>query len=245
MSEKPIKRSHFKISFIIPSAITLAGTASALTGMKVAIDGDFVLATIYIIMAAIFDGLDGRAARMLKASSTFGEILDSLSDFVAFGVAPAFIMYFWVLSNFGGLGWAITLFFSISCALRLARFNSMLDSQPEYASNYFQGIPAPAGALVALLPLMLSFNDIALPSYVVAAWMVAVALLMVSIVPMFSFKKTKIPAAGVLPIMALVGLILAGMAGRPWLTLSLLLIVYLCSIPFSYMQYKKIKKKHV
>ena len=242
MVKAPAKRSHFKFSFIVPNAITMAGTASALTGIKVALAGDFVLATIYIIMAAIFDGLDGRAARLLKASSTFGEILDSLSDFVAFGVAPAFIMYFWILSGFGGVGWAVTLFFSICCALRLARFNSMLGVQPEYATNFFQGIPAPAGALVALLPLMLSFNGIQVPEIAVVIWMIFVALLMVSIVPMFSFKKAKIPSKLVLPIMALIGLILAGIAGRPWLTLSLVLAGYLVTIPFSYMQYKKMER---
>ncbi len=237
-------RSHFKFSFIVPNAITLAGTCSALTGMKVAMEGRFVLATIYIILAAIFDGLDGRAARLLKASSSFGEILDSLSDFVAFGVAPAFIMYFWVSHNYNGFGWAITLFFVMCCGLRLARFNAMLDTQPDYASNFFQGIPAPAGALVALLPLMLSFNEIILPDTVVIGWFIATAFLMVSIVPMFSFKKTKIPARYVLPLMALVGLILAGIAGRPWLTLSLVLFLYVLSIPLSYRQYKKLEKEH-
>ncbi|MGB1361268.1 MAG: CDP-alcohol phosphatidyltransferase family protein [Alphaproteobacteria bacterium] len=237
-------RSHFKTSFIIPNAITLAGTCSALTGIKYAMGGLWEKSVICIILAAIFDGLDGRAARMLKATSTFGEILDSLSDFVAFGVAPAFIMYFWILSGFGGIGWGLTLFFVICCGLRLARFNTMLDKLPKFASNFFQGIPAPAGALVVLLPIMVSFYGLTINELAVVAWFVFTALLMVSTVPMFSFKKTKIERKFIPIVMLVVGLILAGLASKPWYTLSAVLFVYLLTIPFSYSKYKKLEKEN-
>ena len=237
-------QKQFKATFIIPNAITLAGTCLALTGVKYSLDGLWEKSVICIILAAVFDGLDGRAARMLKATSTFGEILDSLSDFVAFGVAPAFILYFWALSEFGGVGWGLTLFFTVCCGLRLARFNTMLDKLPPFAENFFQGIPAPAGAMVVLLPMMLSFNDIVLSNILVAIWTFAIGVLMVSTIPMFSFKKAKIQRKYIPLIMLVIGFILAGLSGRPWLTLSSVLFVYLMTIFISIPNYNRLKKNY-
>lgn len=235
-------QNQFRISFIVPNAITLAGTCLALTGIKYALAGLWEKSVICIIISAIFDGLDGRAARMLKATSNFGEVLDSLSDFVAFGVAPAFILYFWVLNEFGGVGWWISLFFVVCCSLRLARFNTMLDKLPPYADNYFQGIPAPAGALVALLPMMLSFNQIMISNIIVFVWVLLIGLLMVSTIPMFSFKKAKIERKYIPLIMLVIGGILAGLSGLPWLTLSVVLFSYLMTIAISIPMYNKLKK---
>ena len=235
-------QNQFRIFFIVPNAITIASTCLALTGIKYALVGLWDKSVICIIISAIFDGLDGRAARMLKATSNFGEILDSLSDFVAFGVAPAFILYFWVLNEFGGIGWGISLFFVVCCSLRLARFNTMLDKLPSYADNYFQGIPAPAGALVVLLPMMLSFNEIIIPKIIVFVWVFLIGLLMVSIIPMFSFKKVKIERKYIPLIMLVIGAIMAGLSGLPWLTLSIVLFSYLMTMLISIPTYNKLKK---
>ncbi len=235
-----IKRTHFRASFLVPSIITLAGTSSALSGIRFAISEDWKLSVFCIILAGIFDGLDGRAARLLKAVSSFGEILDSLSDFAAFGVAPAFIIYYWSLDDLAGLGWAVSLFFTICCALRLARFNTMVvEEETEFSDKYFQGVPAPMGALIALFPLILSFIGIDIRPEIVLVWIVVISILMVSVLPIYSFKKSKIPAKLLLPLLALVGLGLTGIAGRPWHTLSVIIVGYLIMIPISYINYKK------
>jgi CDP-diacylglycerol--serine O-phosphatidyltransferase len=229
---------------MIPNMITVAATCAGLTGVRFAIDGRWEFAAGAIIIAAILDGLDGRMARMLNAQSDFGAQLDSLSDFVAFGVAPAFIIWFWALNELGGVGWAAGLFFAVCCGLRLARFNSRIDKLPAYAYNYFQGVPAPMGAVLALLPMILSFEvgDISLlhPA-VISVWMVGMALLMVSEAPTFSFKKWKLEARYMLPFMAAVALVLAGIAGAPWMTLTIASVVYLVLIPFSVRSYAKLK----
>lgn len=229
---------------MIPSMITVAATCAGLTGVRYAMDGRWEFAVGAILVAALFDALDGRMARMLKASSDFGAQLDSLSDFVAFGVAPALIAWFWILDGLGGFGWAAGLFFTVCCGLRLARFNSRIDSLPPYAYNYFQGVPAPMGAVIGLLPMIVSFvtGPIALiNSVTMAVWMIATALLMVSEVPTYSFKKWKLAPRYMLPFMAAVGLVLAGLAGAPWLTLSLACAAYIVSIPLSVRTFGKLK----
>lgn len=229
---------------MIPNMITLAATCAGLTGVRFAIDGRWEFAVGAIIVAAILDALDGRMARMLKAQSDFGAQMDSLSDFVAFGVAPALIAWFWMLNGLGGFGWAACLFFAVCCGLRLARFNSRLDTLPPYAYNYFQGVPAPMGAAIGLLPMILSFETgpVALINpVVVAAWMIGTALLMVSELPTFSFKKWKLAPRYMLPFMAAVGLVLAGLAGAPWMTLSIALGVYLLTMPLSVRSFTKLR----
>lgn len=229
---------------MIPNMITVAATCAGLTGVRYAIDGRWEFAAGAIIVAAILDGLDGRMARMLKAQSDFGAQMDSLSDFVSFGVSPALIAWFWALNELGGFGWVAGLFFAVCCGLRLARFNSRLDTLPPYAYNYFQGVPAPMGAALGLLPMIVSFETGILPVHhpaAVAVWMILMALLMVSEAPTFSFKKWKLAPRFMLPFMAGVALVLAGIAGAPWLTLSIACGLYLLTIPFSVRSFSKLR----
>ncbi|WP_420549982.1 CDP-alcohol phosphatidyltransferase family protein [Curvivirga sp.] len=237
--------SGLTINKIIPNAITVSATVAGLSGIRFALEGRWEFAAGAILIAAILDTLDGRMARLLNASSDFGAELDSLSDFVSFGVAPGMIMYFWSLGDLGGIGWACALFFSICMGLRLARFNSVLGTQPPYAYNYFQGVPAPAAAGLCMLPLVLTLVDPSLRDFfvaeMVAPWIIFVALLAVSSLPTFSFKKMKIPSSMVLPGLALVGLAIAMLVGRPWVTMSIVLIAYLVTIPFSVQRFAKLK----
>lgn len=229
---------------LVPNVITVAAACAGLTGIRFAIEARFEYAVAAIIVAAILDALDGRMARILKASSEFGAQLDSLSDIVSFGVAPALVVYFWSLQTVGGLGWAITLFFIVCCGLRLARFNSMLGKLPPYAYNYFTGVPAPAGALMSLLPVVLWLEfgvDQVENPLVTGPWSVLMAGLMVSRVPTYSFKRLKIPQRYILPLLVVIGLMVAGMAGRPWLVLTIVAILYLSTFPFSVRSFKRLK----
>ena len=229
---------------LIPNLITVSAVCAGLTGIRFAVDGRWEHAVIAIIVAAILDALDGRMARILNASSEFGAQLDSLSDIVSFGVAPALVLYFWALQTAGGIGWAVTLFFIVCCGLRLARFNSMLGKLPPYAYNYFTGVPAPAGALMSLVPIVihLAFEvGVVMEPAVVGTWSVIMASLMVSRLPTYSFKRFKVPQLYVLPFLVVVGLMLAGLAGRPWHVLTLFTVMYLMTFPFSYRSFRRLK----
>lgn len=231
------------ISKLIPNMITVSATCAGLTGVRFALDDKWEFAVSAIMVAGVLDALDGRMARLLKSASDFGAELDSLSDFVAFGVSPALILYFWSLSELGGIGWAACLFLTICCGLRLARFNTKIGKLPPYAYNYFTGVPAPAGAGLALLPLMATFAfglDMLRAPVFVAAWSVIVALLMVSRLPTFSFKKVKIPTAAILPILVAAGLLVAGLAGAPWRTLTLIGLAYIISFGYSAYAYRRL-----
>lgn len=249
------RNKRLPISFVIPSLITVAATCSALTGVRFALEGKMEFAVMAVILAALLDGLDGRMARLLNAASNFGAQMDSLSDFVAFGVSPAFILYFWHLNSLagglGGLGWIVTLFLAICCGLRLARFNSRMDKLPDYAGNFFQGVPAPLGALLSLMPLMASFvmEDVRAivdwrPSALfVAVWTVAVGLLMVSEIPTFAFKKMKIKREILFPLLSALVLVLAAATSLPWATALFILFAYLVSIPWSVKHYNRLKQE--
>jgi CDP-diacylglycerol--serine O-phosphatidyltransferase len=248
-SRRKIRRGvpRFKglsISKLIPNMITVGATCAGLTGVRFALQEKWEFAVVAIIVAAVLDALDGRMARLLNSASDFGAELDSLSDFVAFGVSPALILYFWTLNSLGGIGWAVTLFLAICCGLRLARFNTNIGKLPPYAYNYFTGVPAPAGAGLALLPLMATFAfevELLREPLIVAVWSVIAALLMVSRLPTFSFKKVKIPTAAILPLLVVVGLLVAGMAGAPWRTLTLVGLVYIISFGYSAYSYRRLK----
>ena len=229
---------------LIPNLITVSAACAGLTGIRFAVEGRWEHAVAAIIVAAILDALDGRMARILNASSEFGAQLDSLSDIVSFGVAPALVLYFWSLQEVGGVGWALTLFFIVCCGLRLAPFNSMMGKLPPYAYNYFTGVPAPAGALISLVPIVvhLAFEvGVVMEPVVVGTWSVIMASLMVSQVPTYSFKRFKVPQPYVLPFFVIVGLMLAGLAGRPWHVLTMLAIMYLLTFPFSYRSFRRLK----
>ena len=232
------------INKMIPHIITVSAMCVGLTAIRFGLDGKWEFAVGAIVIAGALDALDGRMARLLNVTSEFGAVLDSLSDFVCFGVAPAMVLFFWSLQELGGVGWGLTLFFPVCCALRLARFNSMDGKLPPYAYNYFSGAPAPAGAGLCLLPMILSFAfhlDLAIYPFVPAVWISLVALLMVSQIPTYSFKSIKIPNRFVLPFFVILGLMFAGIAGRPWETLMFCLVAYMVSFPFSVRSFHKLK----
>lgn len=228
---------------LVPNMVTVGALCAGLTAVRFAVGEQWEFAVVAILVAAVLDALDGTVARLLKASSDFGAELDSLSDVIAFGVAPALIIYFWSLSEIGGMGWAAALFFAVCCALRLARFNSTLDTRPPYAYNYFTGVPAPAGALLALLPLLVSFDFGAWAGHpaITSTWLVLVALLMVSHIPTFSLKRVKVPQKFVVPMLVLIGLVGAGLAGAPWRTLLICSVIYLGSFAFSIRSFQRLR----
>ncbi len=235
----------FSINRLIPNVLTLAALCSGLTAIRFGLQGQFPLAVIAIIVAAIFDALDGRVARRLGVTSRFGAELDSLSDFLCFGVAPALVLYLAALKGAGPLGWVVTLMFPICSALRLARFNTALLSDvppPAWTGQYFTGVPAPAGALLALIPLVVSFEaEAAWPRHpiVVGVVLVVVGGLMVSRLPTFSFKKGRIPRQWVLPALLIAALTMGVIASSPWIGLSLLGLIYLALIPFSWLAWRR------
>ena len=235
----------FSINRLIPNVLTLAALCSGLTAIRFALQGQLRLAVIAIIVAAIFDALDGRVARRLGVTSRFGAELDSLSDFLCFGVSPALVLYLTSMQGAGSLGWVITLMFPICSALRLARFNTALLSDtppPAWTGSYFTGVPAPAGALLALIPLMVSFEiEAAWPRHplVVGTVLVVVGGLMVSRLPTFSFKKGRVPRHLVLPLLLGAALVMGVLASSPWIGMSLLGLAYASLIPFSWLSYRR------
>lgn len=223
---------------MLPNILTVAALCAGLSSIRFGLIGRWEPAVLAIIAAVILDGLDGRLARLLGGTSRFGAELDSLSDFVSFGVAPAVLLYLWSVQGMGGFGWAVVLLLAVCCALRLARFNTALDdsSPPPWSRHYFVGIPAPAGAGLALLPMMVSFElgpGIADRPIVVAAVMVAVALLMVSRVPTYSIKSTRLPQEYPLATLILVGVVVASLVSDPWITFITMGALYSASIPLS------------
>lgn len=245
---RPPKLPGLSINTLIPNILTVLALCAGLTSIRFALHGMWQHAVLAVLLAAVFDGLDGRVARLLQGTSKFGAELDSLSDFVSFGVAPAMILYFWTMQSAGGFGWAMVLVFAVCCALRLARFNTMLGQAdlPPYAYNFFTGIPAPAAAGVVLLPMVASFefgeSFFGRPS-VVSLFLAGVAFLMVSTIPTFSFKKVRIPNAWVLPVLLIVGLFAAFLVTEPWLTLVVTGFAYLGLIPLSIRAFRRLKRQ--
>lgn len=233
---------------MIPNILTMLALSSGMTAVYFGLEQNWRAAVWAIFVAAVFDGLDGRVARLLKGTSKFGAELDSLSDLLSFGVAPALILYLWSLSNAGHWAWVVTLLFIICCALRLARFNTMLDEppMPPWAYNFFVGVPAPAGAALGLLPLIfwLEFKAGFLANPVlVAIHMIVVGGLMVSRLPTFSFKKVQISYGYVLPTMLGAGLLVALLVTEPWVTLGSLLVIYMASIPLAWRSFGILKRR--
>ncbi len=232
---------------IAPNIVTMLALCAGVTSIRYAIQDDWVKAIICIFLAALFDGLDGRVARMLKGSTKFGAELDSLSDFVSFGVAPAILMYQWTLYDFPRFGWFFCLLFACGMAMRLARFNTMLDEepQPEYWHHFFVGVPAPAAAALAITPIMVSFDNPELlwlrDNNYCAALMCVVALLMVSRIPTVSTKKWRVPGYMFIPLMLLVALFASFIITAPWLTLGIMIGLYALSIPFGVICFLKLK----
>jgi CDP-diacylglycerol--serine O-phosphatidyltransferase len=231
---------------MIPNVLTLLALCAGMTAIRFAMAENYQAACFAIIAAGVFDGLDGRMARLLKATSRFGAELDSLADFVSFGVAPAAVLYLWTMSSLHSIGWAIVLVFAVCCALRLARFNSELTTErPAYAANYFSGAPAPAGAGLLLLPMFVSFewgDWIARSPYLNGVWITGIALLMVSTLPTVSLKRVRIPNQLVVPSLLGIGLLAGFFMTAPWPTLTVIGIVYTASIPLTIRAYYRAQR---
>src|SRR5487761_197900 len=234
------------VNRMVPNVLTLLALCAGMTAIRFAMNGNFIGAVFAIIVAGIFDGLDGRIARLLKSTSSFGAELDSLSDFVSFGVAPAAVLYLWTMSGLRGLGWAIVLFYAVCCALRLARFNTEIGSdRPAYASLFFTGVPAPAGAGLVMVPMFLSFQwgDWLFRSpYLNAVTVAGTALLMVSKVPTISLKRVRVPPGMVIPTLLGIGVLAGFFTTAPWPTLTAIGIVYLGSIPLTVRSYYRLRR---
>ena len=238
---------------VVPNAVTVLALCCGLTGVRFAIGGEWEKAVAAILLAAVLDGIDGRIARLLKGTSRFGAELDSLSDVTAFGVAPTLILYLWALQHLPGrLGWVIALANAIACALRLARFNAQIDvaEQPHKKLGYLTGIPAPAGAGLALAPLYVHFwlappflDDLAMRAAVVAVTSLTVAFLMVSNLPSYSWGSLRLRPSWRLPTLAAVGLTAGALFTNPWPTLSLITIAYAASVPIAINSYARVKAR--
>ncbi len=231
---------------VLPNLVTVLAICAGLSGIRFGFEGRFEPAVVMVLLAAFLDGIDGRLARMLKATSKFGAQMDSLADIVNFGVAPALVLYAFLLDRAGSPGWIAVLLFAIACGLRLARFNVLDEDndRPIWQSEYFVGVPAPAGAVLVMLPLYLSFLRVGVePSrpaaFVATGFTILVAFLLVSRLPVYSGKSLKVPGDKVLPIILAVVLYILLLMTYPWYTLTASVAGYLIFLPFSVRAYTK------
>jgi|TARA_B100001063_G_C16654250_1_gene497594 CDP-diacylglycerol--serine O-phosphatidyltransferase len=241
--------SSKKTRYLLPNILTLAGVCLGISSIKFSIDGNFSLAVTLILFAAILDALDGRIARLIKGTSEFGKELDSLTDFVSFGIAPVFILYFWELNSYGKLGWAITLIYSVCCVLRLARFNlTKIEETQEWKNNYFEGIPSPAGGLLILMPLIYELTNlnIGLDIKKFTPYLtVIIAILLVSKIPTFALKKISISSKATVFLLLGIGVVFIALLFYTLETLLIFGAIYLLSIPVSIINYKSESKKRL
>ena len=241
--------SDKKARIILPNAITLIGVCLGLSSIKFAIDGKFALAIIAILFAGLMDALDGRIARLVKGTSKIGKELDSLADVISFGVAPSLIMYFWNLQYLDKLGWFICLVYVVCVALRLARFNVNSDEDPSWKDNFFEGMPSPAGGMIVLLPLVISFSGLAELfgqinyDLLVPFFFITVSVLLISTIPTYSFKKIVIPRSMTKFLLFGIVLFFGALLVYTFKVLAVSSFIYLLLIPISYFHYKKIKKE--
>ena len=256
MAKKSIKTKSIKkrrlsrlkesvsVASFIPNAITALAMCAGITAIRFAIEEQYNTALALIALAALFDALDGRMARLLDSSSQFGAELDSLADAISFGVAPALILYFWGLNDFAAYGWAAALFFAICMVLRLARFNTNLTAWPPYAYNYFQGVPAPAGAGVVLMPMIgeIAFGLHFSPEFI-TVWLIVTALLLVSSIPTYSFKGARLTRGAMFAVLVVLLLLISNALVRPWQTLFVFMCVYVLLIPLSWVTFTRLRKE--
>ena len=240
---KLFRHRRVPVRMLVPNFFTLLALCAGLTAIRMAIELRFELALAAIVIAALLDSVDGRVARLLKASSRFGAELDSLADFVNFGVAPAVVLYIWGFNAPKGIGWIVVLVFALSSALRLARFNVALDEErPHWQSNYFRGMPVPAAAIVVLLPVYLAELGVPVRSVLPAfmAYTVILSLMMVSSMPTFSGKLLgeRISRDLVLPVFILAMIFVALLLTYPYLTLSVGSLIYLALLPYGVLRYR-------
>ena len=240
------RRRRFRpipVRMLVPNVITLLAICAGLTAIRLSTEGRMELAVAAIVFAAVLDGLDGRVARMIKGQSRFGAELDSLADFVNFGVAPGLILFFWQLHELGNGGWIAAMVFAISGGLRLARFNATMDdpNKPAFAANFFTGVPAPAGAITVLLPVYFVFLGMPMPpALLTALYTQLIGFLMVSRLPVFSGKtiRLRVPPEMVLPVFVSVVFFVALLIGYPWHILSALTVLYLLGLPAGWKSYR-------
>jgi len=241
--------SDKKTRIILPNAITLIGVCIGLTSIKFAIDGKFATAVLAILFAGLMDALDGRIARLIKGTSKMGKELDSLGDVISFGVAPALIMYFWNLQYLDKLGWFVCLIYVVCVALRLARFNINSEEEPSWKDNFFEGMPSPAGGILVLMPLFISFSgagelfpkisyDLLVPTF-----FIIVSILLISTIPTYSFKKIVIPRSMTKFLLFGIVLFFGALLVYTFKVLAISSLLYLCLIPISYFHFRKIKKE--
>jgi CDP-diacylglycerol--serine O-phosphatidyltransferase len=248
-----LRRERFRaipVRTLVPNVITLLALCAGLTAIRLAVEDRLEWALAAIVFAAMLDGIDGRVARMLKGTSRFGAELDSLADFVNFGVAPALILYFWGLHDLKSAGWIAALVFAICAALRLARFNVMIEdpNRPAWAANYFVGMPAPAGAITVLLPIYVQF--LGMPHFdfvapVTFLYTLGIAFLMVSRLPVFSGKRVgkRVAPEMVLPVFVLIVLFFALLISYPWEVLTIGTVLYLMTLPLGWLSYRDAQRK--
>lgn len=243
---KPRRFRSVPIRVLIPNLITLLAICIGLTAIRMGIEGRMELAVYAVVAAAVLDGLDGRLARLLKGTSRFGAELDSLCDFVNFGVVPAVLLYLYTTHELGSVGWAGSIVFTVAAALRLARFNVALDApKPDYAQDFFTGVPAPVGALLVMLPIYLGhLASVNFPSVTATAsliFCVGVGLLMVSRLPTWSFKKSasRVPREMVAPVFFAVVLLFAILFSYPWEVMAIGAVIYIGLLPAAYVNYKR------
>ena len=247
MTLEPI-RPGLTLRAMVPNAITAAALCAGLTGIRFGITHDFEKAVQAIVLAGILDGLDGRVARLLKAQSRFGAELDSLADNVSFGVAPALVLFLWSLQDLPRVGWFAALAYAIACALRLARYNARIDmaDEPRKTAGFLTGVPAPVGAGLAFLPLYLFFvteNPLFRDPVLVSVWLVAMAFLMISNVATLSWGKLRPRKQVRIEVIALFGLVAAGLLTEPWWTLIAICVVYLAMLPVAMVLYARIRRQ--
>jgi CDP-diacylglycerol---serine O-phosphatidyltransferase len=240
--------SSKKTRYLLPNILTIGGVCLGISSIKFSIDGNYSLAVTLILFAAILDALDGRIARLIKATSEFGKELDSLTDFVSFGIAPVFVLYFWELNAYGKLGWAITLIYSVCCVLRLARFNlTKINEEQEWKNNFFEGIPSPAGGLLILMPLIYELTNLNLGMDVKSSTpylTVVVAILLVSKIPTLALKKISTSPKKTVFLLLAIGVIFIALLFYTLETLLIFGVFYVISIPISVIIYNYQNKKN-
>ena len=233
---------------LLPNMLTLIGVCIGLTSIRFALDGRYELAVIAILFAAIIDGLDGRIARLIRGTSKVGKELDSLTDMISFGVAPAFIMYFWKLNTLEKFGWLLCLIYVICVALRLARFNINSNQEPSWKDNFFEGVPSPAGGILLLTPLIISlsgFNFLQLNyNLMVPIFFILTSFLLISKFPSYSFKKIVIPRKTTIFLLFGIVLFFGLLLVYTFNVIAIIAAIYVLLLPISFLHYQKIKKQH-
>ena len=239
--------SDKKTRVILPNTLTLIGVCIGLSSIKFALDLKYELAIIAIVFAALIDGLDGRIARLIKGTSKVGKELDSLTDVISFGVAPAFIMYFWSLNNLGKFGWLLCLIYVVCVALRLARFNVTSNEAPSWKDNFFEGVPSPAGGILVLMPLIYSLSGFDFFNIkfeiLVPIFFVTISFLLISKFPTYSLKRIIVPRAMTIFLLFSIVLFFGLLLVYTFKMMILFGLIYLCFIPISFMHYQKLNKK--